>query len=32
MQGYKENLKNLFVESAALEKEIMKQLDGLRYE
>jgi type I restriction enzyme M protein len=32
MQGYKENLKNLFAESAALEKEIMKQLEGLRYE
>jgi type I restriction enzyme M protein len=32
MQGYKENLKNLFAESAELEKEIMKQLEGLKYE
>ncbi|MDR0367758.1 MAG: type I restriction-modification system subunit M [Bacteroidales bacterium] len=32
MQGYKENLKNLFAESAELEKEIMKQLEDLRYE
>jgi len=32
MNTYKANLAALFAESAALEKEIMKQLDGLRYE
>lgn len=32
MNGYKLNLKNLFTESKALEIEIQKQLEGLKYE
>lgn len=32
MNTYQDNLKNYFGESAKLEKEIMKQLEGLRYE
>ena len=32
MQGFTDNLDNLFKESAGLEKEIKKQLAGLRYE
>jgi type I restriction enzyme M protein len=32
MQGFTSNLDKLFKESAALEKEIKKQLAGLRYE
>ena len=32
MQGFTDNLERLFTESAGLEKEIRKQLAGLRYE
>lgn len=32
MDGYKKNLDSLFAESKELEKEIKKQLDGLKYE
>jgi type I restriction enzyme M protein len=32
MDGFKTNLDNLFVESKNLEKEIQKQLNGLKYE
>ena len=32
MNGYQENLANLFAESATLETEIKKQLAGLKYE
>ncbi len=32
MDGYKKNLDSMFAESKGLEKEIKKQLDGLKYE
>ncbi|MPN25631.1 hypothetical protein SDC9_173043 [bioreactor metagenome] len=32
MEAFKSNLNNLFAESRALEKEIQKQLGGLKYE
>ncbi len=32
INGYKSNLKNLFVESKKLENEIQRQLEGLKYE
>jgi len=32
MDGFKNNLSNLFAESRSLENEIQKQLEGLRYE
>jgi hypothetical protein len=32
MKSYKGHLQSLFAESAELEKEIMKQLEGLKYE
>jgi type I restriction enzyme M protein len=32
MNGFKTNLDSLFAESKTLEKEIQKQLNGLKYE
>ena len=32
LKGFESNLKNLFAESKTLEKEIQKQLNGLKYE
>jgi type I restriction enzyme M protein len=32
LKGFEDNLKNLFAESKELEKEIQKQLNGLKYE
>jgi type I restriction enzyme M protein len=32
MNSFKRNLDSLFVESKTLEKEIQKQLNGLKYE